>query len=296
MNIPKLAAVLLAPALMLGGLTGCAGQGSSAKLQVVASFYPLQYVAERIAGPEAQVTNLTKPGTEPHDIELSPRRAAEVAAADVVVSMRGVQPSLDEAISSLDGDAVVVDPAAKGFKTSNAPKVRPDDPHFWLDPYLMADLGDAVAEALTKADPGHADDYAGNAMDLRIDLQRLDLEYGKGLARCERDTVVVSHDAFSYLDRFGLRIKPIAGLSPGAEPSPKHLAELADLIRTDNITTVFSERLGSPKFADTLASDLGIDTAVLDPIEGLASADSSEDYLSLMRANLAALREAGGCS
>ncbi len=85
---------------------------------------------------------------------------------------------------------------------------------------------------------------------------------------------MVSHDAFEYLGaRYDLDMHPIAGLSPDAEPSARHLAELADLIRTDKITTVFSERLASPKLADTLASDLGITTEVLDPIEGLASGE-----------------------
>ena len=108
---------------------------------------------------------------------------------------------------------------------------------------------------------------------------------------------MVSHDAFEYLGaRYDLDMHPIAGLSPDAEPSARHLAELADLIRTDKITTVFSERLASPKLADTLAGDLGITTAVLDPIEGLTSSNDDDDYLSLMRENLEALREAGGCS
>ncbi len=108
---------------------------------------------------------------------------------------------------------------------------------------------------------------------------------------------MVSHDAFGYLGaRYDLEMHSIAGLSPDAEPSARHLAELADLIRSDDINTVFSERLASPKLADTLAGDLGIDTEVLDPVEGLASPEDDDDYVSLMRDNLSALRKAGGCS
>ena len=73
------------------------------------------------------------------------------------------------------------------------------------------------------------------------------------------------------------------------------LADLSELIRTEGVTTVFSERLASPALAETLAADLGIDTAVLDPIEGLTDETADEDYLSLMRSNLAALQEANGC-
>jgi len=107
--------------------------------------------------------------------------------------------------------------------------------------------------------------------------------------------VVVSHDAFSYLERFGLHIEGIAGLSPEAEPTPADLARLQDLIGSEGITTVFSERLVSQRLSQTLADDMGITTAVLDPIEGLSDETSDEDYLSLMRENLSALELANGC-
>jgi zinc transport system substrate-binding protein len=87
----------------------------------------------------------------------------------------------------------------------------------------------------------------------------------------------------------------IAGLSPESEPSPEHVAELQELIRTDGITTVFSETLTSPKMAETLSSDLGLETAVLDPVEGLSDDTAGEDYLTLMRQNLAALQKANTC-
>ncbi len=283
-----LALVLAAP------LSGCSAGGGSAGLQVVTGFYPLQYVAQQVVGTHAEVTNLTRPGVEPHDTELSPGQVADVSRADVVVGMRGFQPALDEAVANVGGDVVVVDPAAEDFVTASAATIRPDNPHFWLDPLLMADLGDAVAAAMAEVDPDHRDAYTANAADLRVALQKLDEEYAAQLADCDRRTVVVSHDAFSYLDRYDLAFEPIAGLSPDAEPSARHLAELSDLIRTDEITTVFTERLASPQLAETLASDLGVQTAVLDPIEGLTKG-SSKDYLSLMRENLTALALANRC-
>ena len=109
----------------------------------------------------------------------------------------------------------------------------------------MADLGDEVADRLSDDRPRPRDEYRANAADLRLDLERLDREYADGLADCERHTVVVSHDAFGYLEKYGLHFEPIAGLSPDAEPTPAHLAELQDLIRDEGITTVFSETLGS---------------------------------------------------
>lgn len=285
------AALLLAPLLTGCGALADTGTG----VQVAAGFYPLQYVAERVAGDQARVEVLTQPGGEPHDTTLSVKETALVAEADVLVVAGGVQPAVDDAVANAAEGGTVVDTSSTDFETQNAPEIRPDDPHFWLDPLLMADLGDAVADALVKTDPEHEDVYRGNAADLRADLQQLDGAFGRGLADCERHTVVVSHDAFGYLDRYGLEFAPIAGLSPGAEPTPADLSRLQDLIRSEDITTVFSERLVSPRMSETLAEDLGIRTAVLDPVEGLSDETEDEDYLSLMEANLAALREANGC-
>ena len=289
---------LLPLALLLPAATLSACAASSSDGEVVASFYPLQYVAERIVGDHAKVTNLTAPGIEPHDLELSPRQAARISGASVVFYETGLQPAVDEAVRN-DGPEHVVD-AAKAVKLRDAEEGGERggvDPHFWLDPTLLAQAADAFTEQMSEADPDHKADFeAGNAK-LQDDLAALDEDFEAGLKDCTTRTVVVSHDAFEYLGaRYDLDMHPIAGLSPDAEPSARHLAELADLIRTDKITTVFSERLASPKLADTLASDLGITTEVLDPIEGLASSKSDDDYVSLMRENLEALRKAGGCS
>ncbi|HEU4812147.1 MAG TPA: metal ABC transporter substrate-binding protein [Nocardioides sp.] len=286
--------IVLALAVLLSTTACGALPGSSGKVDVAAGFYPLAWVAERVGGNLVSVTNLTQPGAEPHDLELNVRETAAIAEADVVVHESGFQPAVDDGIAQ-NATGTVVDVAGPDFQTSNAPEIRPDNPHFWLDPLLMADLGDAVADALVEADPKHADTYRGNAALLRGDMQQLDLAYAEGLAHCERETVVVSHDAFGYLDRYGLRFAPILGLSPGAEPTPADLSRLQDLIRADGITTVFSETLVSPKLAETLASDLGIRSLVLDPIEGLTADTANDDYLSLMRDNLAAIEEANGC-
>jgi zinc transport system substrate-binding protein len=282
--------------LVLAAVTGCGALADTGSgVEVATGFYPLQYVAERVAGDHAHVEVLTQPGGEPHDTALTVRETALVAEADVLVVAGGVQPAVDDAVVNAAEGGTIVDTSSPEFQTRNGPAIRPDDPHFWLDPLLMADLGDEVADALTDTDPDHADAYRDNAAELRTDLQRLDQAYEEGLADCERSTVVVSHDAFGYLDRYGLEFAPIAGLSPGAEPTPADLSRLQDLIRTEGVTTVFSERLVSPRLSQTLADDLGIRRAVLDPVEGLSDETQDEDYLSLMRANLAALQEANGC-
>jgi zinc transport system substrate-binding protein len=310
--------LLLALGLVLG-LTGCAafsddsspGSGGG-RPQVVAAFYPLQYVAARVAGDHADVTDLTKPGSEPHDLELSVAQVAEVNDADLVVYEHGLQAAVDDAVAQ-DGGGATVDASAvaglepighdghddaahdHGGEEAESGDLGDLDPHFWQDPLKLAKVADAVAEALAKIDPEHAADYDANAAALGEDLTTLDQEYIAGLQGCERDTIVVSHNAFGYLGRYGLYIEPISGLSPEAEPTPADLARLQELIEDKGITTVFSERLVSPRQSQALADDMGITSAVLDPIEGLSDETADEDYLSLMRENLSALELANGC-
>lgn len=316
---------ILAPAvLLLPVLSDCGSESSASSedgLQVVASFYPLEFVAERVAGEEADVSNLTPPGQDSHDAELSVSQTAQIMEADVLIHLSGYQPTVDEAVAQSEADHLV--DAADGAELlslvddghSHEPgdedgdqdeeehaeeEAHADegqlDPHFWLDPTRLAAVAADVAGALSDADPANADVYGANLAVLDQQLSRLDGEFRDGLARCERDTVVVSHNAFQYpATRYGLDVHAIAGLSPEAEPSPAHLVELQDLIESEGVTTVFSERLASAQMAETLSSDIGIETAVLDPIEGLSDETSDEDYLSLMRANLAALQKANGC-
>lgn len=309
---------------LVGGCGALTGSETSddGVTRVVTAFYPLQYVAERVAGDRAEVSVLTSPGTEPHDLELTVRQTAEVAEADLAVHLSGLQPAVDEAVEQA-APAHVVDAA------DSADLVPPDehesghgaehgsehesghgsegsgdahehgelDPHFWLDPTRLADVAGAVEEQLAAVDPDGAAAYADNLADLRADLADLDADVRAGLADCDVDTVVVSHDAFGYFgERYGLDIHAINGLSPDAEPSPAHLRELAGLIESRGISTVFSETLATPRLADTLAGELDLETAVLDPVEGLGDQTADEDYLSLMRGNLAALEQANGCS
>ncbi|HEU5038472.1 MAG TPA: metal ABC transporter substrate-binding protein [Nocardioides sp.] len=292
--------LVVLPAVLL--LAGCSAftddsVGLDNGVQVATAFYPLQYVTERVAGGHAEVENLTAPGGEPHDLELTIRETADVAQADLVVYERGFQPSVDAAVDENAEGQVLDAGAAAGLVPFREHGVdsSEDDPHFWQDPLLLAKVGDAVADRLADVDPAHAADYAANAADLRADLERLDEEYAAGLTGCERDTVVVSHDAFGYLERYGLHMEAVLGLAPDSEPTPADLGRLQDLVRSEGITTVFSESLVSPAVADALARDTGVRSEVLDPVEGLSDETAGQDYLSLMRANLEALREANGC-
>lgn len=280
-----LSRIIVVPLAALLLVSACGGQDDGRPV-VVASFYPLQFLVQEIAGDAVSVVNLTEPGTEPHDLDPSVKQVGELADAALVVYSKGLQPAVDGAVEQN---------AKASADVSTTVDLEDDNPHFWQDPVRMIKAAETVEEALAEQLPGRADDFAANLDSLRTTLEALDQEYTTGLSTCSRDQVVTTHDAFGYLGRYGLRFAPIAGLTPDAEPSPAHLADLRDLIRAEGLTTVFTETIASPKLAETLSADLGLTTAVLDPLEGLREG-SDDDYVSVMEANLATLQQAGGCT
>ncbi|SDS71145.1 zinc transport system substrate-binding protein [Actinopolymorpha singaporensis] len=325
-SVRRFAAVAFAGLCAGSLLTACgsesgSGSGDGDRLSVVAAFYPLQYAAERVAGDAANVVNLTKPGAEPHDLELSPRAVGTVSEADLVVYLRGLQPAVDSAVHqeagdhSLDvtGSARLTLPAPSAGESGHAGHDNHDnnveggeeadsvasgkDPHFWLDPLRLAAVGDAIAERLAAADPGRAASFRANADRLRTDLTTLDREFRTGLAPCRNHALVTSHAAFGYLaHRYGLTQFGITGLSPDQEPSPAELSSAATFARKHDVRTIYHETLVSPAVAKTVARETGADNAVLDPLEGLTSQSAGKDYIAVMRANLATLRKGQDCS
>ncbi|WP_442984253.1 metal ABC transporter substrate-binding protein [Schaalia sp. ZJ405] len=168
------------------------------------------------------------------------------------------------------------------------------DPHFWLDPDRMGQAATAIGQALAKADPKNAQHYTQNAAAVTKSMTKLSTELVEGTATCRSRTFVTAHTAFGYLaDRTQLTQMGISGLSPDSTPSPARLKEIADFVKAENVSTIFTESLIDPKVAETLASDLGIKTDVLDPIE--SQVDSSKDYEAVMHDNLVALRKALDC-
>ena len=271
-------------------LAGCgAASGAKGKTSVVAAFYPLAFVAEQVGGPKVDVHNLTPPGAEPHDIELTPGDVAGLQRADVILYLsHGFQPAVEQAVDGASGKRVDV-LSGIGLRRGVGDEAGKSDPHVWLDPVLFARVVRKIGAAL--GEPARA-----SALARRVLV--LDGEYSKGLVHCQRKSFVTSHAAFAYLAaRYGLHQIAITGIDPQSEPSPQHLRALIALVRREHVTTVFFERLVSPRLADTVARDAGAKAAVLDPIEGLTPSEQAHGftYFTLMRQNLRELRSALGC-
>lgn len=326
----RVAAAALVGAIAAASLTACSenagneGPTGGADINIAAAFYPLAYVAAHVSGTHGHIQELTAPGVEPHDLELSPVAVREMQTADVVLYLGDFQPAVDDALAATDSnglDAAAIVPLvdaedhegpadgdthegdAHDNDQAGADAAHEDhdghghgtvDPHFWLDPTLLATYATAVGAQFAELDPTNAADYTANAASLVSDLTDLDAAYSDGLAQCERDEIFVTHEAFGYLThRYGLHQEGLSGIDPDAEPSPARIREIRDLMAADGATTVFTESLVSANVAEALAADAGVATAVLDPVEGVVGDD---DYMSVMNRNLTNVRGALGCS
>jgi zinc transport system substrate-binding protein len=279
---------------------GCGGdEGAERGVDVIAAFYPLAYAAERIGGAEVDVRNLTPPGAEPHNVELTARDVERVRQADVVLYLGGgFQPALEDAVADADGEAVDLldsvrplsaeahDEHAEEHSDEDVPSV---DPHVWLDPLRYATIVEEIGRTLDRPDAAAA---------MAAELRLLDRDFRRGLSGCDRRELVTSHAAFAYLaERYRLRQVPITGLSPETEPTPRELEEVVEHVDESGAETIFFETLVSPDLAKTVARETGANTAVLNPLEGLTEEelDAGANYFTVMRRNLAALRSALGC-
>ncbi|MEU9929270.1 metal ABC transporter substrate-binding protein [Streptomyces anulatus] len=340
MNVRRLiptTAVAGAVALGLTALSACstsdaADGGNGDKLKVTASFYPMQFLTERIGGEHVAVTSLTKPGVEPHDLELTPRQIGSISESDYVLYLRGIQPAVDDAIKQ-SGVKNTVDAATLTTLENHGSEVSGHDhghegehegeeehgheeeaheehsegdghnhgeeggadPHVWLDPVKYAEVAKGVGKSLEKADPDHAADYKKNTDALVAELGELNTAYETGLKNTSTKTFITTHSAFGYLaERYGLTQQGIAGIDPEAEPSPARIQEIHTIAEKEKATTVFFETLASDRTAKTLAKDTGLKTGVLDPLEGITDKSRGADYIEVMESNLAALQKALG--
>ncbi|MFD0421394.1 metal ABC transporter substrate-binding protein [Streptomyces parvus] len=329
MNVRRLiptTAVAGAVVLGLTALSACstsdaADGGNGDKLKVTASFYPMQFLAERIGGEHVAVTSLTKPGVEPHDLELTPRQIGSISESDYVLYLKGIQPAVDDAIkqsgvkntvdaatlTTLENHGSEVSGHDHGHEGEEAHEEHSEgdghnhgedggaDPHIWLDPVKYAEVAKGVGKSLEKADPDHAADYKKNTDALVAELGELNTAYETGLKNPATKTFITTHSAFGYLaERYGLTQQGIAGIDPEAEPSPARIQEIHTIAEKEKATTVFFETLASDKTAKTLAKDTGLKTGVLDPLEGITEKSQGADYIEVMESNLAALQKALG--
>jgi zinc transport system substrate-binding protein len=267
------------------------------------------YFSQEVGGAHVKVTNITPAGVEPHDFEPTPQDIARIEQATVFVyNGAGFEPWINRILPDLQRAGVTVVDASRGISLmkgeteegSGEPSAGGHlDPHIWLDPITAKQMVATIAEGLVAADPVNRSSYRMNAERLSNMLSALDTEFRTGLGTCERREFVTSHAAFAYLAKtYDLTQVSITGISPDEEPSPQKLAEVATFAKQKGVKYIFFETLVSPRLAETIANEVGAQTLVLNPIEGLTDEEiaAGNNYLTIQRDNLKNLRRALDCS
>lgn len=269
-----------------------AGQSAPAEgvPTVATASYALAYVVEQVGGDEVRVEDLSSTAGHAHNLELSPAQVQRLSKADLVVYLsQGFQPAVEEAISQSKVSAV------DALGSIPEEELISGDPHIWLDPMLVAQIGEEVADALSEADPDQAEYYHANADTLRERLQEVQDAYDTALADCKGETLLTTHEAFGYMaKRYGLDQVGVTGVDPEAEPSPARIRELQKLVDERGVTTIFIEPLASAHHESHMTESLNIPSLPLDTVE--VQVDEGEDLIDVYWANLDSLKEGLACA
>jgi len=285
---------------------------SNNKVKVVTSFYPLYFFTSEITGDKAVVSNITPAGAEPHEYEPTARDIASIENSDLLILNGGGLESWGENIkTNLNNKNTNVITAGEGLITIESKEEEHEeeeheghhhhgtDPHIWLSPVLAIQMVDKIESGLSLKDPNNSSYYKANALIIKNKLSILNEEFKQGLITCKSKDIITSHSAFAYLAQsYGLNQIPIAGLSSEEEPSSKEMTEIAKFAKNNNVKYIFFETLISPKLSETIAKEIGAQTLVLNPIEGLTENEinNGKDYFSEMRSNLVNLKIALQCT
>ena len=286
--------------LILVLLAGCSKGNSkttfdedSDKLNVYVSFYPVEFLTRSIGGEKINLASIVPEGVDPHDFEPSLKDMKNIEKTDLFVyNGLGLEPWADDLIG-LGKESLKSLNLSDGIKTVEGH--HGTDPHIWLNPKNMKIMAENIKNVLSEEDSENKDFYEKNYEDLSLKLEKLDLDFEKGLKDKTREDVLVSHEAFTYMaDRYGFNQLSVSGISGEEEPSPKNLANLIDLAKEKDIRYIFLETLSNSKSVEVISKEAGLEVLVLNPLEGLRKEDieAGKDYIDIMYENLEALKKA----
>lgn len=290
--------------LLLSGCTSSIGndedlEKSSGKITIVASFYTMYDIANKIGGDKVSIKTMVPSGTEPHDWEPSSSDIKSVQKADLFLyNGAGMEPWAEKILNSIDNKKLVVVEASNGINLIENQDKDEDlmyDPHVWLNPLLFEKQMETVKNVLVNIDPSNKEYYEKNFRENSAKAHELDREYKEAVSKFSKKDIVVAHEAFGYLcNAYGLNQVAIEGINADSEPSPSKMAEITKFVKDNNIKYIFFEELISPKVANVIAKEAGAQTEVLNPIEGLKEEDikNGKEYFSVMRDNLEVLKKA----
>ena len=256
---------------------------ASDKLNVIVSIYPLKEFAEKIGGDKVEVTCLVPENMEPHDYEPKARDFEQLTKSKIFIyNGFGMETWVDQVNEAIKDNNVNIVDSSNGIEARKEENAV--DPHIWLSLKNAEIQSENIKNNLVKVDEKNKDYYEENYNKFKEEIESLYNEYKPKFDALDKKNFITGHAAFGYLCRdFGLTQKSVENLFAEGEPTPKQLEDLVNFCKENNIKTVFSESLASPKVSDTLAKEV---KAKVVPIMTLESKEDDKSYLEAMRYNL----------
>jgi len=269
-----------------------------ADVRVVVSIKPIHSLVAAVMQGHGSPHLIVEGGNSPHTYAMKPSDAEALQKARVVFWMgKGLERFLVKPLQALAGSAHVIALSAIPGLTRHAVRGggawEPDadaeeqpgdaDMHMWMDPLNAAVMADAIAGALSAADPANAAAYRANAAALKARLEVLTGEMKAELAPVRAVPFIVFHDAYQYLQRrFSLNAVGSITIEPDVAPGAKRVAEIHARIKALGVACIFSEPEFAPAIVDVVREGTKARTGILDPL-GADLAKGPDLYFALMR-------------
>lgn len=251
--------------VLLAACTSSTPAPSDGRLRVVATTTQVGEAARAVGGDEIQLTVLLRPGVEAHEFELTPPAAAAIERSDIILeSGAGLERWLEGVLATIGGRDRLRDMSAGvELRAPQDPGQAGEvDPHWWLTAPNAVDLVENVRDALAAVRPDLADGFATRTAAYVARLNATDVEIRRLMDEIPpaRRGIVTNHDALGYfVAEYGLHLvgSVFPSLDVSSEPDPAQLAALADTIRSEGVTAIFSESAVNPRLARAIAQESG---------------------------------------
>jgi zinc/manganese transport system substrate-binding protein len=279
---------------------------NAAETLKIASFSTvLTEVVQKVGANHVNVAGLVKPGQDPHEYQPTPSDLTQAADAKLILlSGKHLEHYLDKVQQATGAKAeslavgddlptlkMKADPDEPQAKAEADQNGMIDDPHWWNSVANVEKATIIVRDALIKLDPDDRADYEKNARGYLAKLEALDSWAKRKVAELPRDKrkLVTSHDAFQYLAKdYGFKIYAIEGVSTETEPSNRHVAELIDDIKSQQVKAIFLESSLNPKVSREITRETGAKIGGTLYADGLGAGDGMT-YEGMVRHNISTI-------
>ncbi|EDZ63120.1 ABC-type Mn2+/Zn2+ transport system, periplasmic solute binding protein [Sulfurimonas gotlandica GD1] len=275
------------------------------KPAVALSTFALYDIAKNISQNTLDLVMILPFGVDAHSFEPTPKLMAKIMGSDLVVySGAGLEPwtaSFDFKSKTIDMSKSVKLLEPKDEHEEHAHHDHGHDavdPHYWLDIQNMISATKLMSVEFIKLSPENEELYKVNTQKYIVKLESIDAKYKKSLSNCKKETIIVNHNAFSYLsNNYGFHIEALSGLSPDAQPSAKNMVRLIEHVKEHDVKIVFFESFVSDKAMKSIAQEAQVSVDVLQPLGNITADEAKKNlsYEDIMLDNLVKISKALAC-